>query len=102
MARPLACRSPCQNPPPTGEDELAGAALGPVFIDCSDTSTPGPAVSRVPTSAPPDAPIAAPSPALALAATALSSNNELFKQFIKAYLEAEVPGRIEVDSEPRK
>ena len=45
----------------------------------------------------------APTPALATAlATASSSDTELFKQFLKAYLETQVPGRTKVDSEPRK
>ena len=102
MARPTACRSPCQNPPLTGKDELAGAALGPAPTEGSNTSTPAPAVSRVPIPAPTDVSVAAPSPALALTATAPFSDNELFKQFMKAYLEAEVPGRTEVDPKPRK
>ena len=103
MARPPARRSPRRNPPPTGEDELAGAAQGPAPTEGSDTSTPAPAASRVPTpTPPPDALVAAPSSAPALAATAPSSDNELFKQFIKAYLEAQVPGQTEVDPEPCK
>ena len=103
MARPPARRSPRRNPPPTGEDELAGAAQGPAPTEGSDTSTPAPAASRVPTpTPPPDAPVAAPSSAPALAATAPSLDNELFKQFMKAYLEAQVPGRTEVDPEPRE
>ena len=93
MARPLAYPSPCRNPPPTGKNELAGAAPGPAPIEKSDTSTPASAMSRVLTSALLDAPVAAPSPALALAATAPSSDNELFTQFIKAYLETQVPGQ---------
>ena len=58
MARPLACRSPCQNAPPTGKDKPTGL----VPTEGSDIYTPAPAVSRAPTSAPPAA------PALALAA----------------------------------
>ena len=103
MARPPACRSPRWNPHPTGENEFAGAALGPAFTESSDTSTPAPAASCIPTpTPPPDAPVAAPSSAPALAATASSLDNELFKQFIKANLEAQVSGQTEVDPEPRE
>ena len=90
MARSPAYRSPRLNSTLTNEDELAGAAPGLVSTKGSNSSTPVPAISRVPTTAPPDAPVAAPSPARDLAATALLSNNELFKQFMKAYLEAQV------------
>ena len=87
MARPLASRNPCQNPPSTAKGELAGAAP----IEGNGTPTPTPVVSRAPT------------PALAItSAVAPSLDNKLFKQFIKAYLEAQVPGQTEVDSEPRK
>ena len=41
----------------------------------------------------------APNPASAIA---LFSNNKLFKQFMKAHLEVQVPGQINVDSEPHK
>ena len=102
MARPFARCNPCRNLSSTGKDELAGAALGPAPTKGSNTSTPAPAVSRVPILAPPNASIAASSPALALAATAPSSDNKRFKQFIKAYLEAQVPGQTEVDPEPCK
>ena len=87
MARPRACRSPCQIPPPAGEDELAGVAL----TEGSGTPTPTLVVSRAPTPAPATAPTAAP-----------SLDNKLFKQFMKVYLEAQVPGQTEVDSEPCK
>ena len=87
MAGPRARRSPRRNPPPAGEDELAGA----VPTEGSDTPTPTPVMSCAPTPAPATAPAAAP-----------SSDNELFKQFMKAYLEAQVPGRTEVDPEPRE
>ena len=103
MAKPPACRSPRRNPPLTGKDELAGAAPEPAPTKGSDTSTLAPAASCVPTpTPPPDTLVAAPSSAPALAATAPSSDNELFKQFMKAYLEAQVPGRTEVDPEPRE
>ena len=59
--------------PPAGEDELAGV----VPTEGSGTPTLTPVVSCAPTPAPATAPAAAP-----------SSNTELFKQFIKAYLEA--------------
>ena len=87
MARPRACLSPRQNPPPTGKDELVGTAP----TEGSGTPTPTPVVSRAPTLASAIAPAAAP-----------SLNNKLFKQFMKAYLEAQVPGRTELDSEPCK
>ena len=83
MAGPRACYNPCWNPPLTGEEELAGAAP----TESSKIPTLTLAVSRAITSAP---------------TIALSSDNKLFKQFIKAYLEAHVLGQIEVDSEPRK
>ena len=35
-------------------------------------------------------------------AVALLSHNELFKQFMKAYLENQVTGQTEIDIEPRK
>ena len=84
MAKSSACRSPCRNPPPTGKNELAGAVPRPAPNEASDTSTPAPAVLRVPTPAPPDSPVATLSLAPALAATAPSSDKELFKQFMKS------------------
>ena len=77
MAGPRACRSPCRNFPLVGEDELASATP----TEGSGTPTPTFVVLRAPTLA----------PATALAAAA-SSDNELFKQFMKAYLEAQVLG----------
>ena len=92
-----------RNPPLTDKDKLARAAPGPAFTEGSNTSTPAPVASRVPTpTSPPDTPVAAPSSAPTLAATAPPLDNELFKQFMKAYLEAQVPGRTEVDPEPRE
>ena len=102
MARPSACHSSRWNPPFINKNELAGAALGPAPTEGSDTSTPAPVMSRVPIFALPDASVAAPSLALALTATTPSSDNELFKQFIKAYLKAQVPGQTKVDRKPRK
>ena len=87
MARPPACCSLCWNPPLIGKDGLASPAL----TEGSGTPTPTPVVFCAPTPAPATAP-----------AFALSTDNELFKQFIKAYLEAQVPGQKEVDPEPRK
>ena len=87
MVGPCARRSPCRNSLPAGEDELAGGAL----TEGSGTPTPTPVVLRAPTPAPATAP-----------AAALSLDNKLFKQFMKTYLEAQVPGQTEVDSEPRK
>ena len=83
MARSHAPYSLCRKFPPTGEDELANAAP----TEGNSTPTPTPAVSCAPTPA---------------SAIAPSSDNKLFKQFIKAYLEGHVLGQIEVDSEPCK
>ena len=69
MARPYTCYSSCRNPLPAVEDELANAAP----TEGSSTSTPSPAVSCTSTPIP---------------TIALSSDNKLFKQFMKAYLEA--------------
>ena len=68
MAEPHTCRSPCHNPPPGGENELAGG-LPRALIEGSNTPTHSLAVSRALTPAPP-------------------STNKLFKRFIKAYLES--------------
>ena len=87
MVKPLAHYSPHRNPPPAGKDELAGT----VATEGSGTPTPTLVVSRAPT----------PAPATASAA-ALSLDTELFKQFMKAYLEAQVPSQTKVDSEPCK
>ena len=87
MAGPRACRSPRQNLLPTGKDKLGGAAL----TEGSGTSTPTPVVFHAPTLAPATASAVAP-----------SLDNKLFKQFIKSYLEAQVPGQTKVDPEPCK
>ena len=87
MAGPCARRSPCRNPPPAGEDDLAGATL----TERSGTPILTPVMSRAPTPAPATTFVGAP-----------SLDNKLFKQFIKAYLEAQVPGWIENDPEPRE
>ena len=68
MAGPRTRRSPRRNPPPGGEDELAGGPPG-APTEGSHTPTHFPAVSWAPTPAPP-------------------FNDELFKRFIKAYLES--------------
>ena len=73
MARSCVCRSPSQNPSPAGKDELAGAAP----TEGSGTPTTTPVVSRASTPAP-----------VTVLAAALSSDNKLFKQLMKAYLEA--------------
>ena len=83
MAGPCACWSLCRNFPLASEDQLANAA--PTEGNSTFTSTS--AVSRVPTPA---------------SAIAPFLDNKLFKQLIKAYLKAQVPGRIEVDSKPCK
>ena len=87
MAGPCAYCSPRRNPPPAGKDKLAGAAS----TKGSGTLTPTPVVSRALTPAPATSPAVAP-----------SSDNKLFQQFMKAYLEAQVPGRTEVDPKPCK
>ena len=58
MARPRACQSFCQNSPPAGEDELAGAAPR-APTNNSSTSSHTSAMLYVPTSAldPPLAPV---------------------------------------------
>ena len=87
MAGPCASRSFCWNPLPAGKDELAGATL----TESSGTPTPIPVVSRAPNHAPATVPTAA-----------LSLDNKLFKQFMKVYLEAQMPGQTEIDPEPCK
>ena len=72
MARPFTCSSPCQNPFPAGENELAGVVL----TEGSGTPTPTPVVLLAPTYAPATDPAAAP-----------SLDTQLFKQFMRAYLE---------------
>ena len=88
MARPLAHRTFCQNPPLPDKNELSGAAPGPAPTKGSNISTPTPAVSRVSTLASPVTLIVASNPAPALAVIAPSLDNKFFKQFMKAYLEA--------------
>ena len=85
MARPVACCNPCQKPPSASEDELAD--VDPT--EGNGTPTPTPVVSHAPTPAPATATGAAP-----------SLDTEVFKQFMKAYLEAQMPSRTEIDSEP--
>ena len=89
MAGPCTCRSPCHNSRPVGKDELAGVAP----TEGIGTPTPTPVVLPAPTLTPATTP-----------AVALSSDNELFKQFMKAYLQAQMPAQIapETDSEPCK
>ena len=87
MARPLTCHSPCCNSPSIGKDEFAGAALTESIGNPIATHV----VSRALTPAPATAP-----------AVAISPDKKLFKQFIKAYLEAQVPGWKEVDPESCK
>ena len=67
MAEPRTCRSSCHNPPLGNEDELAEGPLG-ASTKGSNTLTFFPAISQTPT-------------------PALLSTNELFKRFMKAYLE---------------
>ena len=86
MAGPGTGHSPRRNPPPTGEDELAGASTNG---SGTPAPTPTPAVSRAPTRAP------------APAASAPAFTNELFKQFIKTYLEAQTQ-MAQGQAEPRE
>ena len=81
LAGPCTYHRLCWNPPPAGEDELAGAAS----TEGNSTLIPTPVMLRAPISAP---------------AIILSLDNKLFKQFMKGYLEAQVPGQIKVNSEP--
>ena len=83
MAGPCTRRNPCWNFFLTPKDELAGVAQ----TESSGTPTLIPVVLRAPTLAPATTRIAA-----------LSLDKKLFKQFMKAYLEAQVPNQIEVDS----
>ena len=79
MAGPCTHRSPRQNSRTAGEDKLSG-----VFpTEGSGIPTPTPVVSSTPI----------PAQATALAVVP-SSYNKLFKQFMKAYLEAQVPAQI--------
>ena len=89
MARPCACGSLYQNPLPTGKNEPAGAAP----TEGNGTPTLTLAVSQAPT----------PAPVVTLAVVP-NSNNELFKQFMKAYLEAQTPAQTaeEMDVESHK
>ena len=83
MAGPCVCCCPYWNLTPASEDDLTGV----ISIEGDSTPTPTPPVSCTPTPAPAIAP---------------SLDNKLFTQFIKAYLEAQVPGQIKIDSEACK
>ena len=79
-------RFPRRNPPPTDlvEDELArdpGLVRGPYLGSTSSAPScnPTPSLNQLPTLIPGSAPVPAP---------ALAPTNELFKKFIKAYLES--------------
>ena len=92
MAGPCACPSPCWNFPSAGKDELAGAASR-VLTNDSRTPTHTFAISST--------------PILVVAiglAVAPPLDNKLFKQFIKAYLETQMPGWIvpKIDLKPCK
>lgn len=89
MAGPRTRRSLRRNPSPTGEDELARAPT-----KCSGTSTPTPIISHASTpalaSALVPAPGAMPAPAAVPAPAARPApTDEMFKQFMKTYLEAQ-------------
>ena len=82
MAKPHARHSPFRKLLPTGKDELARATP----IEGSSTLTSISIMSYAPTPAP-----------TTTFAVAPSSDNKLFKQFIKASLKPQVPGQIEID-----
>ena len=92
MAGTRTRRSPSRNLPLTGKDELAGGAPG-APTKGSGTPTPTPAVFCAPSPAP--AASLAPAPASSPAFT-----DELFKQFMKAYLEAQNQPPSHGQSEP--
>ena len=83
MAGPYACQSSCQNLLPTGKDELAEAAPGPIPTNDNRTSIHTPIVSRV--SIP--APARLPAP---IKSTARYSK-ENFQRIFKIVLEARAP-----------
>ena len=89
MAGHCVCYSLYWNPPPTSKDKLTGS--GPT--QDSGILTLILAISRTPS----------PAPTIALAVGS-SSDNKLFKQFMKVYLEAQVPAQTssKVDLEPCK
>ena len=87
MVWPRICRSSCWNPPPAGKDELAGTSP----IKSSGIPIPTPVMLHASTSAPATAPI-----------VASSLENKLFKQFKKAYLEAQITGQTKINLKPRK
>ena len=87
MAWLFTCCSSCQNPPPPGKDKLTDAAL----TEGSGIFIPILVVLRAPTPAP-----------IISSTITLFSNNKLFKQFMKAYLESQVPGQTKLDPEPCK
>ena len=87
MARSLACQSPCQNLPPTGKDEFAGAAL----TKGSGTSTPTSAVSHTPTLALALLLALAIAPAPDAANSAAKYSAEDLQQIFKTVLEAKAP-----------
>ena len=76
MAEPCTCRSPRYNPPSSCKDKLTGGPLR-ALTKGSNISTLSPAISQAST----------PAPTLALTPAPLSTN-ELFKQFMKAYLDS--------------
>ena len=96
MASPRTCRNLCHNSPPGGEDELAGDLPG-APTKGSNTLTPSPPASRAQIPASAEAP-------------APPSNEELFQQFMKAYLENQnqnqapppAPIQVELREQPLK
>ena len=93
MAEPCTCHSFCQNLFSTNGDKLAGTVSRTAPTNNSGTPISTLVVSNIFT------------PTLAIAfAVALFLDHKLFKQFIKAYLEAQVLVQIasEIDAEPCK
>lgn len=97
------CRSPCQNPPSANfvDKELTNGLLG-TFTENSGFLTPiSQAFSCIPMLSVDLALTLAP-----IVVPTLNSNNELFKQFIKAYLETQIqlpaPAQIEPHECPLK
>ena len=90
MAGPRTRCRPRQNPPPTGEGELAGGAHGAPGASTNDSGTPTP-TSHAPTLAPAPTPGSAP-----------ASTDELFKQFMQAYLKALTQPPAQSHAKPRE
>lgn len=90
------CHSPCQNPLNPADDTLVDDLPGaPTKNNGSLTST-----SRVFTPGPAPAPVPIVAPISAQTSAILSTNDELSKQFIKPYLEAQTQPPTPTQSKP--